>query len=296
MVRRVLILANPAAGRRGGERRLRRVVDALERRGCRVVLRKTVGPGDAERWARSASPDFDVIVAAGGDGTVNEVVNGLRGRSRAMAVLPLGTGNVLANEIGMPRAPERLAAIIAEAPAAPVWPGLAGDRLFVAMTGIGFDAEVLGALRDPLKRWLGKLAFLAAILACLCRHRRQEFVIDISGSRRRAASVIVVKGRRYAGNFTVAPAARLAEPLLHVVVFERGGRLAVLRGLAAMTIGALHRLPGVLVLRTPKLEVKAADGLSVHTPVVEIDGDLAGRLPITIAIAETPLLLVQPQP
>lgn len=295
MARQILIIANPAAGRkRRSENRLRRVVGALEQRGCRVVVHETQSSGDAERLARTANSVFDVIVAAGGDGTVNEVVNGLCRSSRLLAVLPLGTANVLANEIGMPHAPEAAARVIAEAAAQPIWPGVAGERLFVATAGVGFDAEVLGALGIGLKRRAGKLAFVWAIARCLLHYHRREFVVGMTGGEQRAASVIIVKGRRYAGNFVIAPAACLGEPTLHIVLFRRTGRLAALRGLVAMMVGALHRLPEVSILAGPRLDIAAIDRNPAGPPLVEIDGEVAGELPIAIGIADTPLLLVQP--
>jgi YegS/Rv2252/BmrU family lipid kinase len=297
MRRRILIIANPAAGRKGRSKaRLKRVVAALRRQGCEVTLHKTQGPGDAERLARAADPVFEVIVAAGGDGTVNEVANGLRQHPRLLAVLPLGIGNVLANEIGMPRAPEAVARVIADAPAAPIWPGVAGGRLFLAVAGIGFDAEVLSAVSAGLKRRIGKLAFVWAVVVCLLRYRRQQFVVGGVGGgvEQHAASVVVVKGRRYAGNFVIAPMARLAEPMLHAVLFRRAGRLAAMRALAALVLGGLHRLPEVSILAVPCLEIAAAPSGSNPNFSVEIDGELVVRPPLAFGIAETPLLLVQP--
>ena len=295
MRRRILIIANPAAGRkRCRETRLNRVVAALRRNGCEVALCTTNGPGDAERLARTADPAFDVIVAAGGDGTVNEVANGLHPMSRLLAVLPLGTGNVLANEIGMPRAPEALARVIAEGPAVPIWPGVAGDRLFLAVAGIGFDAEVLGALGAGLRRHLGKFAFVWALGVCLVCYRRREFVVGAVGAEHRAASVVVVKGRRYAGNFVIAPAASLAEPMLHVVLFRRAGRLAAVRALAALALGRLDRLPEVSILAAPSVAIAPTATESDATFPVEIDGEVTAQVPIAFGIAETPLLLVQP--
>lgn len=295
MRRRILIIANPAAGRtRRSKARLNRVVAALRRRGCEVALHLTQRPGDAERLARAADPVFDVIVAAGGDGTVNEVANGLRRRSQPLAVLPLGTGNVVANEIGMPHAPEALAQVIAEAPAAPVWPGVAGDRLFLAVAGIGFDAEVLSALGAGLKRRIGKFAFVWAVVVCLLRYRRHQFVIGAVDAEHCAASVVVVKGRRYAGNFVIAPEACFASPMLHVVLFSRAGRLAAMRALSGLVLGGLHRLPEVSMLVVQSLEIAAAAPGSEPSFIVEIDGDVVARVPIALGIADTPLLLVQP--
>ncbi len=261
-----------------------------------MVIRRTGAPAEAERLAREAEPGFDLIVAAGGDGTVNEVVNGLAGSSRPMALLPLGTGNVLAHAIGLPCAPEALARVIAEAPPRPIWPACAGDRLFVAMIGVGFDAEVVAALDHRLKRRVGKLAFAWAILLCLRRYRRAEFIVETDGLVHRAASAIVVVGRYYAGRFVIAPEARLADPLLHVVLFRRAGRLAALRGLGAMILGLLPRLPEVSIIaaRKVRVEADAPGGDRGHPALVQIDGEVGGRLPILIEISKSPLLLVGP--
>src|SRR5436305_892137 len=112
-----------AGRRRRSTRVLREVVAGLELRGCEVVVRHTRRIGDAEHLARAAEPEFDVIVAAGGDGTINAVVNGIGASPRTLAVLPLGTVNVLARELALPRRSETLAAIMAEAEARPIWPG-----------------------------------------------------------------------------------------------------------------------------------------------------------------------------
>ena len=273
---------------------MRRVVAELERRGCIVAVRTTHGPGDAERLAREADPACDLIVAAGGDGTVNEVVNGLFTSSRPLAVLPLGIGNVLANEIGLPRNPRQLAQVIAEGAPKPIWPGRAGNRLFVAMTGVGFDAAVLSALDPGLKRRVGKLAFVWAILLCLLRYRRSEFVVSTADGAYRVASAIVTKGRLYAGRFVIAPGARLDDPLLHIVLFRQAGRFAILRCLGAMMLGALHRLPDVSIVTAQRLSVAAGQADTAGPSLVETDGEIGGRLPLMIEIAESPLLLVQP--
>src|SRR5689334_19804350 len=97
--RRILVIFNPAAGRKRRPA-LNRVVAAIRAQGCGVTLLETAAPGDAELIARAASPqDFDVVAAAGGDGTINEIVNGLRGQALALGIIPLGTANVLADEI-----------------------------------------------------------------------------------------------------------------------------------------------------------------------------------------------------
>jgi diacylglycerol kinase (ATP) len=286
---RALVIFNPASGR--GNRaaaRLRRVVDERECLGCAVTVRTTEAAGDAEGMARAAEPEFEVVVAAGGDGTVNEVANGLAA-SRPLAVIPLGTANVLANEIGLPHRPRRLAAVIATGPACPVWPGRAGGRHFLMMAGIGFDAQVLRRVDARHKRRLGKLAFVWPLLVSLWRHRPREYVVHIGGADYRAASVVVAKGHFYAGRYVIAPPARLADPIFQIVLFRGGSRWAALRYLAAMALGIVHRLPDVAILTAHALSVDGDE-----PGLVQLDGEIAAQLPLAVEVAASPLLLVQP--
>ena len=291
MRRRVLIIVNPAAGRsRWSRHRLDRVVAALERRGCSVVTRRAGAPtGDAERLAREAEPDFDIIVAAGGDGTISAVVNGIAGAPRAVAVLPLGTANVLAREIGLPRRPELLAELIAAGPARPIWPGCVGDRLFLTNASSGFDAATVAAVDPRLKRYVGRLAFAWAILVCLWRYPPHALCVRVDGIDHPAAAVIAAKGRLYAGGYVIAPRANLAEPMLDFVLFQRSGRLAVLRYLGALLLGTIARRDDVTVLRSRSAFVSAAKLLPVQA-----DGEIVARLPVLIRLAEQQLRLVRP--
>jgi YegS/Rv2252/BmrU family lipid kinase len=289
--RRALIILNPAAGRsRSSRRRLERVVAALERRGCAVILRRA-GPaeGDVERLAREAEADVDIIVAAGGDGTLNAVVNGMAAPPRAVALLPFGTANVLAREIGLPSAPERLADLIAAGPARLIWPGRVGDRLFLTTASSGFDAKIVAAVNPQLKRQAGRFAFAWAILVCLRRYRALELCVRVDGVDHSAATVIAAKGRFYAGPHVIAPRANLAEPMLDLVLFQRSGRLAVLRYLGALLLGRLPRRQDITMLRAKAAFVSAAEAVPVQA-----DGEIVARLPVEIAIAGQPLRLVQP--
>jgi YegS/Rv2252/BmrU family lipid kinase len=266
------------------------VIAELEGRGCAVVVRRA-GPasGDAERLAREAGPEFDILVAAGGDGTINAVANGMAVAARPLAVLPLGTANVLAREIGLPRRPELLAELIAIGPARPIWPGRVGDRLFLVMASSGFDAETVAAVNPRLKRYAGRLAFAWAIVLCLWRYRASEFRIRVDGDEHRATTVIAAKGRFYAGSHVIAPRASLAEPILDLVLFQRSGRIMVLRYLAALLLGRVHRRRDVTTLRSRRALVSGAESLPVQA-----DGEIVARLPVSIGIAEQPLQLVRP--
>jgi len=288
MPRSVLIIVNPDAGRVAAKRRhLGGVVAALRGRGCAVEIREAPRAGDAENLARNAEPEFDVIVAAGGDGTIAAVVNGIAAAPRPIAILPLGTANVLAAEIGLPRRAAALAQVIAEAPAAPVWPGRIDGRLFLTSAGSGFDADVVAAVDHGLKRRGGKLAFVWAALTCLRRYRERRLVVVADGVEHRVGSVIATTGPLYAGRFAIAPEARLDEPVLHLVLLRQHGRGDVLRHTLAMLTGRLPRAGGVVILAAREITITGEDG----TPV-QADGDDAARLPVTLAVAERPIPIV----
>jgi diacylglycerol kinase (ATP) len=291
--RRLLVIYNPTAGRRSA-RRLRRFLDRLASLAIPVTLRATEARGDAESFARAAATgEFDAVVAAGGDGTINEVVSGLGDADLPLAIMPLGTANVLANEIGLPRDPEHLADIAASAPALPVWTGEVisegGVRRFVMMAGIGFDAAVVAGLDPALKRRWGKLAYVAEIVAQLAGHRAARYRILCAGEEILVAAAVVANGRFYAGRYVLAPAARLDAPTLELVLFLRGGRLAVLRYLVAMALGCVHRLRDVRILRAESVTVSGPAGAPVHA-----DGDIVASLPVTMGVASRPVRLIRP--
>jgi diacylglycerol kinase family enzyme len=219
------------------------------------------------------------------------VVNGLAGIPRPMALLPLGTVNLLAREIGLPRQAERLAELIATAPAQPIWPGRVDGRLFVMMASTGFDAETVAGVDPRLKRYIGRLAFIWAMLARLWHYRPCELVIEADGAEHHAAGLIAAKGRFYAGPFIVAPRANPADPVLELVLFRRAGRMAILGYAAALLRGRLSRSKHVTLLRAPSAGVSGNRSLPVQA-----DGEIVGHLPATIGIAEQPLFLIRPRP
>jgi len=289
--RHILIIVNPAAGRaRFSERRLRRFVAALERQGCTVVLRRAgPSPGQVERLAGQAEPGFEAIVAAGGDGTISAVVNGLGGRAVPFGVLPLGSANVLAREIRLPRAPEALASLVVTGPASPIWPGRVGNRAFVMMASAGFDSEIVAALSPELKRRVGRLAFAWGFLVRLWHCPACELTVRADGVEYRAAAVVAAKGRHYAGPFVVAPGADLAEPVLELVLLDRRGRWAMLRYATALLLGRVPRLGDIAIVRARQASVAGNRALPVQA-----DGEIVGELPITLAVADRPLLLIRP--
>lgn len=298
----VLLIRNPTAGRRR-HGLVDAVVQHVRAAGWTVDLVDTVASGDARRLARSCDASrYAVIAVAGGDGTINEVVNGLARRGEAappLAVVPLGTANVLAHELGLDFSAASLAHTIVSGRAVPVRPGEAigdGDpRCFSLMAGAGFDAKVVAGVSTLLKRRLGKAAYVWRSVIETRRYKPVRYAVEVDGARYEAASVIVTRSRHYAGPYLVAPQAALGEPLLHVCLFERWGRSHTLRFGFALLRGRLPTAGGYRVVtgREVRLSVLSDAGEARRQPV-QIDGDDALTLPVSISVMPGAIRMLQP--
>lgn len=300
---RFTVIRNPVAGRRNPTL-LRDTLAALCGDGHEVVVRDTAQRGDAERLARDAPSGPDLrIVAAGGDGTINEVVNGLMLRNEDMppplGILPLGTANVLAGELGLRIKPAPIVQALTSASATLVHVGRLSTaagvvRHFSLMAGAGFDAKVVAGVDGDLKRRLGKGAYVWRSVVEMTRPVDTRYAVDIDGVRHEAASVIVTRARRYGGPYQIAPDADLRTPLLSACLFERGGRCNVLRYGAALVRDRLPRTAGYRVVAATSVRIAAlAKGNGLREPV-QVDGDDAADLPVTIDIAPRRLPLLMP--
>ena len=286
---RALVIFNPAAGRRRRPA-LVQALDHLRRHGLTATVHETTGPGDAETAAAAATrAAFDLIVSAGGDGTLNEVVNGLGPEPPPLAVLPLGTANVLAAEIGLPRDPAGIAEVIAARRTLPFWPGTVNGRRFALMAGVGIDAEVVAAVTLRQKRLFGRGAYVGQALVVLCRGGRRHDPVEIDGRTYRAASAIVTRCRFYGGAHLLAPGASLFRPELHVCLAQGLRRVDYLRYGAALL---RDRLP-----LQADLAIHRALTVTIPGPAaapVQCDGNILSRLPATFAVAKAPIPLVVP--
>ncbi|MCR6629306.1 MAG: diacylglycerol kinase family lipid kinase [Magnetospirillum sp.] len=291
--RRVLVIYNPTAGRRRGKR-LAAIIGRLRARGCEVTERQTTRRGEAEEFARTATTgQFDVVVAAGGDGTVNEVVNGMvavADRPR-LAVIPLGTANVLALEIGLhPKDCDQVAETIAFGPARTVHLGVANGRHFVLMAGAGLDAHVVEGVNVALKRRTGKLAYVVESVRQAFGYDFPALQIRANGKTYEGRMAVACKGRFYGGPFVAAPSARLETPKLEVCILPKAGVGGVVRyGLAL----PMNKLPDL-----PEVEVVSAESITILGPrgaPLQGDGDIVARLPAEISIARETVDLIVPE-
>ena len=282
-MKRILVIFNPAA--RGAKSR--GVRQFLERQaGPGVTLAPTQGPGDATRLA-AADRDHDLIVAAGGDGTINEVVNGRTGRP--LGILPVGTVNVFAKELGLPSRLEAAWRVLETGQIRTVDLGVAEfagqTREFVQLAGVGFDARAVRAVTWSLKTKLGPLSYVVAGLKILCQtHAVVEAAPGIAG-----AAVLIGNGRYYGGKVRLFPRARLDDGLLDVCVFEKLRGRDLIRYLPKILCATHHRMAGVHYFQTAEFTCR-----SVGTTPLQLDGEDAGDGPIKFSVKPGALQVLVP--
>lgn len=286
---KIKLIANPIAGGHALAK-IRIAREFLEFHGCTVDLCLTGARGDARNAAAAAkNAGFDRIIAAGGDGTLNEVINGLAPSAIPLAFLPLGTTNVFALEAGIPFDVEQACAIAIAGRPQPVCLGLAGETRFLLMAGAGYDADVVYRVSGRLKRWTGKLAYLVSGLRSLAGPSPAPIeVVREDGTTVPGYHVIIGNGRLYGGRFSVTPEASLTEELLDVCVFLQKGRLPLLRNAAKIAAGRRLAPPEAETFKARNVTVRG-EGVPV-----QIDGDYLGKLPMTFRVLPGELVLILP--
>ena len=289
--RRALVVFNPTAGARR-RKRLAAVLDGLTGLSCHYDLFRTSGRGDAESAAKDAGDrGYDLIIAAGGDGTVNEIANGLASAKTPipMAVLPLGTANVLAAEIGLKTNPQSVLSMIAGGRTRSIRLGEAEGRYFVLMASAGLDSAVVRGVNLALKRSTGQLAYGVEALVQAFSYSFPELIVTIDGVDHSARMVVACKARCYGGPFQAAPRADLSDGLIHAVLMKQGGLAATLRYGMALALGRLPLLPDVEIIPAQRMKISAASGVPLQA-----DGDLIASLPVEIAVSDHMIDLVVP--
>lgn len=300
--RRLLVIFNPTAGRRRPGY-LDRALAAARGAGAGIELSETKAAGDAESMASAAvrTGGFDAIVAAGGDGTINEVINGMVGAALAanvplpaLGIVPLGTANVLAHELGMAAEAGPVGRWLATAPARPIRLGRANGRLFVQMAGVGMDARVVAGIDPLVKRRLGKGAYALGSLREIMAGPRRDYRVRAIGpdgavTALEGASAIICNGHYYGGTFVLAPAARLDADGFQLVLFQRPGRLAALSYATAMVLGLIPKRQDVTILPVTAVEIEGPAGEPVQG-----DGDVIARLPLRIERLQIALTVLAP--
>lgn len=293
---RFFVIFNPAA-RAERSRRAKKFLEAKASSNPNVTLAPTQHTGDATELATRAVADgANIIVAAGGDGTINEVANGIGLSGIPLAVLPLGTVNVFARELGIPidlnsawtlAENGRVRTIdLARAEAN------GKQRYFVQLAGVGFDAWAVRQASWELKKRIGPLSYVWAGLKAVAQPLG-DVGVSTNGAHPRGCgpAVLIGNGRFYGGRFALFPRARMDDGLLDVCVFGRGGYLDVIRYGQGVLRGVHTTLPDVCYFQAEEFACSAVAGTSVP---FELDGEDAGDAPVRFSVVPRSLRVMTP--
>jgi diacylglycerol kinase (ATP) len=277
-----LVILNPAAHSERAQRK-RAQVESLAQ-DC--VVCATTRTGEAEQMARRGVEEgFEKIVAAGGDGTVNEVVNGLASTNVTLGLLPIGTMNVFATELGLPINDLELCwKIIENDSTRAVDLPKANRKFFVQLAGVGLDAQVVKETSSQLKRNFGPLSYLISAAQIAARQPPQLFIQSEDASIDEGSFVLVGNGRLYGGPFPFFKHAVIDDGLLDVIVFKRLGYLEIIKYLQDVVFSSDIRVPEIEYFQTRRLRVESHQSVPV-----EVDGELVGNCPVEFSLHERSL-------
>lgn len=295
--RRALLISNPKTGRYGSRRapQLNKLCDYLGDQAIEIELVSTTGPGDATRFAASAAENgFNEVIVSGGDGTINEVLQGLIGTGARLGILPTGTGNVLARELKLPLNNRLAAEVIARGRTRKIYAGCAIDetrdarRYFLLMAGIGLDASVVSRVHPGLKKRIGKAAFWYSGLSQLADWQPIPFEIEVDNKSYEATFAVIGKAAGYGGELAVTPRARIDRPEFEICVIESRSRLRYLRLLSYVMRGGIPaNKRGIRFLHATHAQARGKTA-------VQVDGELIGDLPMRFEIAEQTIEVIVP--
>jgi diacylglycerol kinase (ATP) len=296
-LRRTSLIYNPTAGAlRRDPAQIERLVRVLQERGIEAIPQATTCIGHATSLARQAVGDgVEVVIVCGGDGTINEAAQPLVKTRTALAVWPCGTANVLAEELRLPRNPEALANLIADNRTHTISVGRAmkpetgWQRYFLLMAGIGLDATIVHGVDLKLKRLTGIGAYLASGIEYLARFPLTPFTIDFNGQRHESTFAVIANAAHYAVWFRITPKARMDDDKLDICSFNSRSRLAYL-GYAFLSMAGRHTRRSGVVYQ----EVGRVNANSNEAALVQLDGDVVGRLPMQFEIVPQALRIIAP--
>jgi diacylglycerol kinase (ATP) len=296
-----MLIVNPTSGPWDIGRELPAVQEHLEDHGWRTTLYKTGRPGEATQLAKQARDGkVDAVFVAGGDGTINEVVNGLAESPVALGVLPGGTGNVWAKELGLPtRSPLHWLPLVDSVKSLVpgsqrrIDLGRANGRYFLQWAGLGLDAEVTYAMepRTRTQRHLGTLTYVIAGLTTAANlvGTRTRILIDEERIYRRAILIVISNSQLYGGKVRIATDARLDDGLLDVNVFAGSGFGSAIRTALGVITGLHVRDPRHSFHRGGCIRVETDKPMAIH-----LDGEPFGFTPLECSVVPQALTVLIP--
>jgi YegS/Rv2252/BmrU family lipid kinase len=293
MISLIVIIGNPAA-RKSSIKKIERASIFLQKKGFGTKILMTKKRGEATDLAHEMVKKKPfLIIAAGGDGTINEVINGIVHTETPLAILPLGTANVLAKELGISEnIYEALETAISRTPKTVslgrielLDSSTLKTHYFCLMAGVGFDGKTVYHVNTSLKKVSGKCSYIIGGIKNLSSYSPNELFFNIDGKEYSGYCAIIGKASRYGGNFKVTPEATLLEPTFHSCIFKGRKRSDLLRYVFGIIRGTHIKNDDVICLKSTNIEIQG-------TAHIQIDGDYLGVTPAKLSVGKEALSLV----
>ena len=288
---KICLILNPIAGSGVWQKVLGKIRRGIKKLGFDLEVVKTKAKGHAEKVVQNLSEDY-AVVTLGGDGTINEVINGIGNRKIPLAIFPGGTGNVLCKELGIPEDPEQFLSILQHGEIREIDLGDSSlGRKFHSFVGAGLDGHIVREVSKQRKGKMKQWHYVLPILKAIRTYRPSRIAVKIDGKlvTEEATTVIVGNVKSYGGPFEVTSRALPHDGLLDVCFVTKTGALAWLRYLYGMMRKKLYQYPDVYYYRGKEIELFSEE----ETPV-QIDGDFAGYLPMKIRVMPRRTALLVP--
>ena len=281
---KILVILNPAARSERAKGTWQKIQSLPA-----ATVKTTSAPGDARQLAEWAvTQGYRTVVAAGGDGTINEVVNGIVGSDVELGVLPVGTMNVFATELGLPSNLAKAWAVVREHHVRRIDLVRANEQYCVQLAGVGLDAQVVQATSWNFKKNFGPLSYLISA-AQIASRTPPKLVIEHADQRLEGSFVLIGNGRYYGGPVAFFKDARIDDGKLDVLIFKNLGYLDIARYLGMILMGMHTDLADVEYFQTKKVRVSSEEEVPV-----EVDGEVVTRLPVTFRISSRKLKVLVP--
>jgi len=280
--KKVLIIFNPEAGQRA-EQKLKRIVEELKRNELLIDTIKTQYSGHAKIIAQeNVNNKYAMLIAAGGDGTINEVLNGMYPTFVPFAIIPLGTANVLAKEAQIGSNASGIVNYILNGSTKPLWLGRSNNKYFALMMSAGLDAVSVTKVNKKLKKWFGKFAYIVSFVKAVMDSKNITYEVLIENKIYYSSGVIVSNGKLYGGEYICAPNASLQENKLYAILTKNTGRINALKYALLMFLQKLPYSDSVTILPVTKLRINC-EQKKIPT---QIDGDNGGYVPVDVSISD----------
>jgi diacylglycerol kinase (ATP) len=313
-MRKAALFYNPVSGSRL-KHRLKDIETArsvLTKAGIEVEVDPTRAANDAAAQVRKAIRDgFDTIIACGGDGTIHDILQGMAGKQAALGIIPLGTANALAHDLRLPLTPAGAAKALLTAVPKRIAVGridyrdLAGlptFRYFTVAAGVGVDAHLFYKLNRLVKDRMGMLAYYSKAARLVMTHRMRYFEAEFSGSagalnkEARLSEMLAVRINYFGGLLReLAPGASLDRDDLRLVLCRTGNRAMFVAYVLRELLGMAKGVPGIEWAFADKVTCRAISGEKTERIYVEADGELLGRLPMTLSMVPDALTVLVPK-